>query len=180
MREELVVLVDQNDREVGIAPKLLAHRQGDLHRAVSVFIVNGAGEMLLQRRAEGKYHSGGLWSNACCSHPRPGESPSSAASRRLLEEMGISCTLEHAFSFIYRAPLPDGLTEHELDHVFVGVCASDPVPDREEVEDWRWISMPALEQELADQPDRFTIWFPLALRRLQKTPEFKGASTDRS
>ena len=176
MREEAVVLVDTNDREVGIAPKLVTHRRGDLHRAVSVFIVNGAGEMLLQRRAEGKYHSEGLWSTACCTHPRPGESASRAASRRLHEEMGISCSLEHAFSFIYRASLAEGLTEHELDHVFIGVHGSDPVPESEEVEDWRWVSMMELERELESEPDRFTIWFPLALRRLMETMEFEVAT----
>jgi isopentenyl-diphosphate Delta-isomerase len=166
MQEEVVVLVDPRDNEVGVAPKLAAHLEGSLHRAVSVFILNEFGEMLLQRRAEGKYHSAGLWSNACCSHPRPGESPEQTAARRLEEEMGISCTLEYVFTFLYHAQLGDGLTEHELDHVFVGTAGGDPVPNRLEVAEWRWAPIPDVERELAAQPERFTAWFPIALRRL--------------
>ena len=166
MPEEVVVLVDARDNELGVAPKLQAHRDGVLHRAVSVFVVNALGEMLLQRRADGKYHSGGLWSNACCSHPRPGESPTTAAARRLQEEMGLSCPLDFAFTFVYRAALGNGLTEHELDHVFVGTAGVDPVPDREEVADWRWLSISDLERELATRPHTFTAWFPIAWRKL--------------
>lgn len=162
-------MVDASDNQVGIAPKLLVHRQGTLHRAVSVFILNEAGEMLLQRRAREKYHSGGLWSNACCSHPRPGESPAAAAVRRLEEEMGLFSPLEHAFTFLYRAALQDGLTEHELDHVFVGASTMDPHPNSEEIDEWRWISLPELERELAEDPEHFTAWFPLAFHRLKET-----------
>jgi isopentenyl-diphosphate Delta-isomerase len=172
MSEERVILVDSEDNEIGTAEKLSAHRDGLLHRAISVFVMNEAGEMLLQRRADGKYHSAGLWSNTCCSHPRPGEQPIDAARRRLREEMGISCELRPAFSFTYRADFDSGLTEHELDHVFVGTVAESeregarPAPHPEEVSDWRWIGLPDLERELAEDPTRFTVWFPLALRRL--------------
>jgi isopentenyl-diphosphate delta-isomerase len=166
MREEVVVLVDPRDNELGFSPKLQAHLDGVLHRAVSVFIMNEPGEMLLQRRAVGKYHSGGLWSNACCSHPRPGETPADAAVRRLNEEMGLSCALDFAFTFVYRAPLGNGLTEHELDHVFVGTAGADPVPNRDEVGDWRWLSLADLEKELAASPDSFTAWFPIACGKL--------------
>ncbi len=176
MREEVVVLVDASDIQVGVAPKLLAHQQGALHRAVSVFILNDAGEMLMQRRAEGKYHSGGLWSNACCTHPRPEEMPADAASRRLLEEMGIHCSLEYAFRFLYRATLADGLVEHELDHVFVGTCGGDPEPDADEVGAWRWVALPELERELAEEPARFTAWFPPAYRRLKEWDRIPAAA----
>jgi isopentenyl-diphosphate Delta-isomerase len=163
MAEEVVVLVDPKDNEVGTAPKMAAHREGRLHRAVSVFVLNAAGEMLLQRRALGKYHSSGLWSNACCSHPRPGENPHQAARRRLKEEMGLDYTVDHLFSFIYRAELDAGLTEHELDHVYLGIGDADPVPDPEEVVDWRWVGLDELKLEMEEHPERFTAWFPLAL-----------------
>jgi isopentenyl-diphosphate Delta-isomerase len=166
MNEEHVVLVDEQDREIGTEEKLRAHREGRLHRAVSVFVFNSRGEMLLQRRAREKYHSGGLWSNACCSHPRPGESAADAAARRLTEELGLTASLEPAFSFIYRAELDAGLVEHELDHVFVARTDEDPIPWPEEVEEWRWIDLDTLAVELADYPGRFTAWFPLALQRI--------------
>lgn len=166
MQEEVVILVDRDDNEVGLAPKLAVHREGKLHRAVSVFILNDVGEMLLQRRAEAKYHSGGLWSNACCSHPRPGESPERTAVRRLEEEMGLSCGLEYVFNFIYQASLPGGLIEHELDHVFAGRVGGDPAPNALEVEDWRWAPIEQVERELAEDPGRFTAWFPIAFRHL--------------
>ncbi|HUE96025.1 MAG TPA: isopentenyl-diphosphate Delta-isomerase [Longimicrobiaceae bacterium] len=164
--EEKVVLVDDRDNVVGSAPKLQAHREGSLHRAISVFLFSPAGEMLLQRRAAGKYHSAGLWTNACCSHPRLGEKPHQAAVRRLEEEMGLACPLSHVFSFIYRAALDGGLIEHELDHVFVGVVEADPDPDPAEVDAWRWIDLGALERELALAPETFTAWFPIALRQV--------------
>jgi isopentenyl-diphosphate delta-isomerase len=166
LSDELVVLVDARDNEMGTASKRRAHLDGRLHRAVSVFVFNGAGEMLLQQRAAGKYHSAGLWSNACCSHPRPGENPHQAAIRRLEEEMGLRHPLEHVFAFIYRAELDSGLTEHELDHVFVGVGDEDPVPNAGEVMDWMWMEVPQLTRELARAPERFTAWFPLALHEL--------------
>lgn len=157
--EERVVLVDEEDRELGTAPKLQAHRDGALHRAVSVFLFNDDGEVLLQRRADGKYHSAGLWSNACCSHPRSGEKPEAAASRRLNEEMGLSVPLEFVFHFTYRCSFPGGLSEHEFDHVFVGHTNSDPTPDASEVSGWRWEPVDAVADELKMNPERFTAWF---------------------
>ncbi|MEX2582486.1 MAG: isopentenyl-diphosphate Delta-isomerase [Gemmatimonadota bacterium] len=166
--EEEVVLVDVRDNQLGTAPKLQAHREGRLHRAISVFLFNPAGEMLLQRRAGGKYHSAGLWSNACCSHPRPGEQPHAAAIRRLQEEMGIAAPLDYAFSFVYKAELESGLWEHELDHVFVGTSTEIPSPDASEVGEWRWTSVDEVEAELEREPSSFTVWFPLAFRELRR------------
>jgi isopentenyl-diphosphate Delta-isomerase len=166
MNEERVVLVDTADNEVGTAPKLQAHRTGDLHRAISVFVFDSGGRMLLQRRADGKYHSGGLWSNTCCSHPRPGEPVATAARRRLHEEMGLDCELEPAFTFVYRADLDGGLTEHELDHVFVGTTDDSPEPDPDEVGGWRWIEPGEITREMESDPERFTAWFPIAFREL--------------
>jgi isopentenyl-diphosphate Delta-isomerase len=157
--EERVILVDERDREIGTAPKLRAHREGALHRAISVFVLNGRGEMLLQRRAHAKYHSGGLWSNACCSHPRPGEETAAAAARRLKEEMGLRTPLRWVHSFTYRAALADGLWEHEYDHVFVGRTDADPRPDPGEVAEWRWVAIDELSRELERHPERFTVWF---------------------
>jgi isopentenyl-diphosphate Delta-isomerase len=170
VKEEVVVLVDAQDRPVGILPKRQAHLEGRLHRAVSVFVFNERGEMLLQRRAAEKYHSGGLWSNACCSHPRPGETLPDAARRRLREEMGLDVPLDLAFTFTYRAELDAGLTEHEFDHVYVGTGNEDPRPDPAEVEAWRWVSMAQLRRELEEDPGAFTAWFPVALRRLLAPP----------
>lgn len=166
MIEEQVVLVDTHDEEIGVAPKLAVHVDGRLHRAISVFVFNEAGELLLQRRAEGKYHSGGLWSNTCCSHPRPGEQPDQAARRRLMQEMGIAPDLEHAFAFIYRAEVHPDLIEHELDHVFIGRSGSDPAPDPSEVAEWRWASIDTIRSELASDAGRFTPWFPIAFEEL--------------
>ena len=126
MSEEKVILVDKNDNQVGLMPKLEAHEKGLLHRAFSIFIFNSRYELLLQKRASSKYHSGGLWTNTCCSHPREGEDTLDAANRRLDEEMGIKTSLRKVYDFIYKAELDNQLTEHEFDHVFYGVCDSDP------------------------------------------------------
>lgn len=157
--DEQVVLVDAADKPIGIAGKLEAHERGELHRAFSVFAVNSAGEILLQRRAAAKYHGGGLWSNSCCGHPRPGEATGAAAQRRLLEELGIECALEPVFAFTYRAVMAGGLTEHEIDHVFLGVLDEDPDPDPAEVGAWRWVTPEAIRAELRTHPDAFTPWF---------------------
>jgi isopentenyl-diphosphate Delta-isomerase len=159
MREEEVILVDEDDREIGTAPKLQAHVDGALHRAFSVFVFNSEGEVLLQRRANDKYHSGGLWTNTCCSHPRPGEATADAARRRLEEEMGLTLPLQRVFSFTYRSRFEDGLWEHELDHVFIGYTDRDPVPDRSEVGAWRWVRVEEVAAEMAAHPERFTVWF---------------------
>jgi isopentenyl-diphosphate Delta-isomerase len=160
---ERVILVDERDRELGSVEKLRAHREGALHRAFSVFVFDGAGRLLLQRRARGKYHSGGLWSNTACGHPRPGEPTGAAARRRLREEMSIDCELREAFEFIYRAELEGSLVEYEYDHVFVGFCGAEPAPDPAEVEEWRWVSMDELRRGLREEPQRYSYWLKLAV-----------------
>jgi isopentenyl-diphosphate delta-isomerase len=157
-----VILVDENDREIGTMEKLEAHRQGRLHRAFSVFIFHPDGRMLLQRRAASKYHSGGLWSNACCSHPCPGETVMDAAHRRLQEEMGFDCELRETHAFTYRAPFPNGLTEHEYDHVLVGVSGELPTPNLDEAEDWMWLRVDDVRKELKGHPDSYTYWLKVA------------------
>lgn len=162
---ESVILVDRRDRKVGVAEKMKAHRVGMLHRAFSAFVFNRRGEMLLQRRALHKYHSGGLWTNACCSHPRPGESVAEASSRRLFEEMGFRCPLEKAFHFIYRVRLDNDLIEHEFDHVLVGEYDREVTPDPREVMDYRWLSLEAVRREIREDPESYTAWFRIALPR---------------
>jgi isopentenyl-diphosphate delta-isomerase len=165
--EERVVLVDADDHEIGTEAKLRAHETGVLHRAVSVFVFDANRRLLMQRRADGKYHSAGRWSNTCCSHPRPGESPLAAAGRRLMEEMGIECELRPAFSFIYRADLGNGLIEHELDHVFVGTFGGAPRPNANEVQAWGWMALPSLIADCRERPEQYTAWLPLALAELE-------------
>ena len=169
MAEERVILVDADDREVGTMEKLAAHERGGVrHRAFSVFIVDARGRWLLQRRAAGKYHFPGLWTNACCSHPRPGEATADAAHRRLREELGFDCPLAERFRFEYRATsAAEGLTEHELDHVFTGTWAGPIAPDSAEVAATRWVAPAALEAEVRAQPETFTPWFKLALERVR-------------
>lgn len=154
-----VVLVDADDVEIGTAEKLDAHRRGLRHRAISALIRNGRGEFLLQRRNPAKYHSGGLWTNACCSHPLPGESTAAAARRRLAEEMGVECPLEPLFVFAYDTPVPGGLIENEVVHVFGGSHEGPINPDPAEVSEWRWITMAALRAEIAERPAAYTAWF---------------------
>lgn len=156
--EEQVILVDEHDEEIGVADKLNAHRIGHLHRAISVFVFDTRGRLLLQRRAAGKYHSGGLWSNTCCSHPRPGESSPVAAQRRLWEEMGFGCDLTERFSFVYRAVLSNQLIENEYDHVFFGRFDGVPVPNRDEADDWMWMDLSRLRVDLKQRPDAYTFW----------------------
>lgn len=157
--EDVVVLVDPGGSSVGVAGKLEAHRAGHLHRAVSVVLFDDRGRLLLQRRAKAKYHSGGLWSNTCCGHPRPGESVSDAAQRRLSDELGIvGCGLTEVASFVYRADLDDGLVEHELDHVLIGRWSGVATPDPSEVSETRWIDRTVVLEELSVTPDRFTAW----------------------
>jgi isopentenyl-diphosphate delta-isomerase len=168
---ETVVLVDENDREVGTAEKLEAHVSGALHRAFSVFVLNGRGELLLQRRAAGKYHCGGLWTNTCCGHPRPGEPVAAGARRRLREEMGIDCELTPAGTFVYRAEVGGGLVEHEYDHVFLARHDADPSPDPAEADAWRWAELEPLIAQAEAFPAEFTPWFALALRELVHATE---------
>jgi isopentenyl-diphosphate delta-isomerase len=166
---ERVVLVDGEDRKLGSAPKQAVHLDGSLHRAFSVFVFDGAGNTLLQRRAATKYHSGGLWSNTCCGHPRPGETTGGAARRRLREEMGFDCALHPALSFLYKRDLENGLIEHELDHVLVGQFDGTPVPNPEEVEDWRWAALSVVATDMIANPPLYSVWFPIALAKLYAT-----------
>lgn len=169
MAEEQVILVDADDREIGAMGKLAAHVNGGIrHRAFSVFIVDSRGRWLLQRRAEGKYHFPGLWTNACCSHPRPGEGTEEAAHRRLREELGFDCPLQERFHFEYQAASEaEGLTEHEIDHVFTGRHDGEIHPVAEEVGAVRWLEPAVLMQELKEQPESFTPWFKLAAERVE-------------
>lgn len=162
-----VVLVDANDRPLGTANKLEAHTEGWLHRAFSVFVFDADDRLLLQQRHADKYHSGGLWSNTCCSHPRPGESLSDATQRRLQEEMGFTCTLDRVFGFTYRADVGSDLQEHEFDHVFVGRTHRRPqvTPHPDEVSDWQWVDPSALCDDIEAHPERYTVWFRLVLHR---------------
>lgn len=163
-----VILVDEHDNPVGMHEKLDAHSKGLLHRAFSVFIFNAKGEMLLQQRALGKYHSGGLWTNACCSHPAPGETTETAALRRLQEEMGFQTSIEKIFDFVYRAELDNALTEHEFDHVFAGEYEGEINFDEEEVMNYCYTEVPEIRQNLAQKPQQFTAWFQLAFPQIEK------------
>ena len=153
------MLVDEVDNEIGTMEKLQAHREGRLHRAISVFIFNSKKQLLLQKRAAGKYHSAGLWTNTCCSHPREGEHAKHAAIRRLEEEMGLTCRLARAFTFVYKAEFAGGLIEHEFDHVFTGITDVAPKPAPEEVSEFRYITIDALDKEMRANPKQFTEWF---------------------
>lgn len=163
---EYVLLVDEKDNEIGVMEKLQAHQEAVLHRAISIFIFNDQQELLLQKRAGGKYHSPLLWTNTCCSHPRPGEDLLDAAHRRLREEMNMSCELSHQFSFIYKAVLDDGLTEHELDHVFFGYSNVLPVPEAAEVADWKYLRLDQIREELLVQPEQYTSWFKIVFDQI--------------
>jgi isopentenyl-diphosphate Delta-isomerase len=156
--EEQLILVDQSDRQIGIAEKMWVHQHGKLHRAFSIFVMNSQGQLLLQKRAIAKYHSGGLWTNTCCSHPRPNESIISASDRRLLEEMGFSCQLTEIFSFIYQSPLDHDLIEYEYDHVLLGKFDGEPTVNPLEAEAWKWIDIDKLKSELITHPQLYTFW----------------------
>lgn len=158
-----VILVDEHDNPIGTAEKMQAHRSGKLHRAFSIFVFNSQGQLLIQQRAVAKYHSGGLWSNTCCSHPRPGESTEVAAHRRLKQEMGFDCPLRQVHHFIYRASFPNGLTEHEYDHILVGNFDAAPAIDRTEVEDWKWVDIRSLKADMEADNGKYTRWFCVAL-----------------
>ncbi|TXC85343.1 isopentenyl-diphosphate Delta-isomerase [Luteibaculum oceani] len=166
MSKDFVVLVNLQDEEIGVMEKMEAHEKGMLHRAFSVFLFNDKGEMLLQQRAEHKYHSGGLWTNTCCSHPKPGETPIQGANRRLMEEMGIQADLEHQFSFAYKSDYENGLSEHEFDHVFFGSFNEAPILNPEEAMDWKYIGVEDLEKEVAENPKDYTSWFLICLPRV--------------
>ncbi len=164
--KEFIILVDENDTEIGIEEKMKAHEDAKLHRAFSIFIFNAKGEMLLQQRACDKYHSGCLWTNATCSHPRPGEAVEQAAHRRLFEEMGFDTELKKAFHFIYKAEFDHGLTEHEFDHVFIGHYDGPIKLNAEEADDYKWIDLETLQRDMKTNPDDYTIWFKIAFKRI--------------
>jgi isopentenyl-diphosphate Delta-isomerase len=165
--KETVILVNELDQEVGAMEKMRAHELGKLHRAISIFIFNEKGELLLQKRASSKYHSGGLWTNTCCSHPRPGETTIDAAIRRLYEEMGICSDLYHAFSFTYKAPFDNGLTEHEFDHVFLGSSQAFPQLNPEEAEGFDYVTIPEVIKDMDKNPEQYTEWFKIAIHEVQ-------------
>jgi isopentenyl-diphosphate delta-isomerase len=167
MQDE-VILVNELDEPIGSMEKMEVHRKALLHRAFSVFIFNVRGDMLLQQRAHKKYHSAGLWTNACCSHPRPGEGTKDAALRRLSEELGFTAGLRKIFDFTYRSEFENGLTEFEFDHVFLGVHDGDIHPDKNEVNDYCFKSLDEIEANLASNPQHYTIWFQQAFPLVQK------------
>lgn len=165
MKEEQVILVNEKDEPIGLMPKMEAHEKALLHRAFSVFVMNENGETMLQQRAEDKYHSPLLWTNTCCSHQREGESNIEAGKRRLREEMGFDTDLKELFSFVYKAPFDNGLTEHELDHVMIGFYEGTPQVNPEEVADWKWMKPDVIKKDMAENPENYTAWFKIIFER---------------
>lgn len=165
---ENVILVSESDQPIGEMEKMEAHLKGRLHRAISVFIFNSKGELLLQKRANHKYHSGGLWTNTCCSHPRPGEETLVAAKRRLNEEMGMEAEIKHSFSFKYKAHLDNELIEHEFDHVFTGIADVAPIINPEEVSDYTYLNIEDIQREIEDKPTNYTEWFKIIFNEYLK------------
>ena len=163
--EEQVILVDQQDNPRGLMPKMEAHEKAELHRAFSVFIFNEKNELILQQRAKHKYHSPLLWTNTCCSHQRDGESNVQAGKRRLFEEMGFVTEIKEVFSFIYKAPFDNGLTEHELDHVMVGYYNEDPIINRDEVEAFTWMTLDDVKTDIENRPELYTAWFKIIFEK---------------
>jgi isopentenyl-diphosphate delta-isomerase len=162
-----IILVDEHDVQTGTMGKMEAHQKAMLHRAFSIFIFNEKGEMLLHKRADKKYHSGGLWTNACCSHPKPGEETLTAAQLRLQEEMGFKTELTKAFDFIYKAPFENGLTEHEFDHVFIGKYDGDIVPNADEVSDYCFKPVDEIKSSMLSHPQKYTEWFKIAFSKME-------------
>ena len=167
MNVEKVVLVDEKDAPIGEMEKMEAHENAILHRAFSVFVFNGKNELLLQQRALSKYHSPGLWTNTCCSHPRPGEAIIDAGHRRLHEEMGFDCEIEKIFDFVYKAKLDKGLSEHEFDHVLFGRFVNAPEINPKEVESWKWMGMDDIATDMKINPKNYTVWFRIAFNRVR-------------
>ena len=165
MNEEQVILVNENDEQIGLMPKMEAHEKAVLHRAFSVFIFNSNNELMLQQRAAHKYHSPLLWTNTCCSHQRDGETNIEAGTRRLQEEMGFTTSLKETTSFIYKAPFDNGLTEHELDHIIIGYYEQAPVINPDEVEDWKWMPLENVRTDIAAQPELYTVWFKIIFEK---------------
>ena len=166
MTKEFVILVDEQDNDIGVMEKIKAHQEGLLHRAFSVFIFNHKDELLLQQRSLSKYHSAGLWTNTCCSHPRPNETVKDAANRRLFEEMGMSCDLRIKTNFIYKTSFENGLIEHELDYVLIGSTNQNPHINKEEVENYKWMSIADIKKDIISNPNQYTSWFKIALEKV--------------
>ncbi len=164
--QEYVVLVDSNDNPIGLMEKMEAHIKAELHRAFSIFIFNSKGEMMLQQRAFSKYHTPGLWTNTCCSHPRHEETLEQATTRRLQEEMGMRCELKEIFHFTYKADVTQGLTEHEIDHVFIGTTDETPVINTDEVASWKYETMEFIKIDMIEHPEVYTPWFKIAFKEL--------------
>lgn len=167
--EPEVILVNSKDEKVGTMNKTEAHKKGVLHRAFSIFIFNSKGECLLQKRAKEKYHSPDLWTNACCSHPFPGETTSDAANRRLKEELGINAELKYIFSFQYKAELDNNMIENELDHVYYALTDTEPIPDPDEVSEWKYMKTEAVLNDIIKKPENYTEWFKIAFERVVKS-----------
>ena len=165
MVEEQVILVNEYDEQIGLMPKMEAHEKAVLHRAFSVFVFNTKNELMLQQRAAHKYHSPLLWTNTCCSHQRDGESNIEAGTRRLKEEMGFTTDLKETTSFIYKAPLDNGLTEHELDHIMLGYYENEPIINKQEVEDWKWMPLEDVKHDINVHPEQYTAWFKIIFEK---------------
>tara|TARA_R110000868_G_scaffold88525_1_gene246791 strand:+ start:173 stop:769 length:597 start_codon:yes stop_codon:yes gene_type:complete len=165
MVEEQVILVNENDEQIGLMPKMEAHEKAVLHRAFSVFIFNNNNELMLQQRAAHKYHSPLLWTNTCCSHQRAGETNIEAGKRRLQEEMGFAVDLQESISFIYKAPFDNGLTEHEFDHILIGKYNDEPKINKDEVATWKWMPMEAVKDDMSVHPELYTIWFKIIFEK---------------
>ena len=163
---EYILTVDEKDKVIGKEEKIKVHREGKLHRAFSIFVFNSKGKLLLQKRAKSKYHSGGLWTNTCCSHQRDGETLEKAVHRRLKEEMGFDCELKEVFTFTYRVKFDDGLSENEYDHVFFGKFDGKPDPNPDEVDDWKWVSLEELRKDIQKNPDDYTYWLKVSIDRV--------------
>ena len=171
--EENVILVDKNDTQIGLMSKLDAHKKGILHRAFSVFVLNNNNEIMLQKRAYNKYHSGGLWTNTCCSHQREGENSIEAGKRRLLEEMGFETELKIITSFIYKVEFENGLTEHELDYLLIGKYLKSPVINKQEVADWKWMKVELIADDIKLNPNKYTSWFKIIFDKFQNKIKIK-------
>lgn len=165
MVEEQVILVNEYDEQIGLMPKMEAHEKAVLHRAFSVFVFNTKNELMLQQRAAHKYHSPLLWTNTCCSHQRDGESNIEAGTRRLKEEMGFTTELKETTSFIYKAPFDNGLTEHELDHIMLGYYENEPIINKQEVEDWKWMPLEDVKHDINVHPEQYTAWFKIIFEK---------------
>ena len=165
--KEMLILVDQEDNQIGTEEKIAAHEKALLHRAFSIFVFNSKRQLLIQKRARTKYHCGGLWANTVCSHPRDGETLNHAVHRRLGEEMGFDCEVLEVFEFVYKKKFENGLTEHEYDHVFIGKFDGQPIPNPVEIEDIKWLSIDEIEKDIEKNPENYTYWFKIAIKKIK-------------